>query len=97
MLMLPKVLMHEQVDDTLRLFRQTLSQQPPLSAATGAQALTVDGSALEVFDSSALAVLLECRRMAHARGRSFVVQALPDKLQALAQLYGIDALLDTKE
>lgn len=88
--------MHEQVDDTLRLFRQTLSQQSAAPASDGVQALTVDGSALELFDSSALAVLLECRRMAHARGRSFLVQALPDKLRALAQLYGIDTLLATE-
>jgi phospholipid transport system transporter-binding protein len=91
MLMLPKVLMHEQVDDTLRLFRQTLASDA--AQAGNVSALTLDGSALERFDSSALAVVLACRRMAHARGRSFLTQSLPPKLLSLATLYGIDTLL----
>lgn len=94
MLMLPSVLTHEQVRDTLRLFRETLDQA---SAGGGSQAvlLTVDGSALQQFDSSALAVLLECQRMARARGRAFAVQSLPPKLNALAKLYGVDGLLQS--
>lgn len=90
--MLPRVLTHDQVEDTLNLFRQTLASVPGTGEVR--QPLRVDGSALESFDSSALAVLLECRRMAHAQGRSFAVQALPDKLTSLAGLYGIDSLLD---
>ncbi len=92
MLMLPAVLTHEQVPDTLRLFKKTLEQA---SAATGGEAmlLTVDGSALTEFDSSALAVLLECQRMAQAKGRAFSVQSLPPKLRDLARLYGVDSLL----
>jgi phospholipid transport system transporter-binding protein len=92
MLMLPAVLTHEQVRDTLRLFQKTLDQA---AAATGGEAmlLTVDGSALTEFDSSALAVLLECQRMAQAKGRAFSVQSLPAKLTDLARLYGIDSLL----
>ena len=57
--------------------------------------LTVDGSALQQFDSSALAVLLECQRMARARGRAFSVQSLPTKLTELAGLYGVDGLLQS--
>ena len=58
MLMLPAVLTHADVPAVLRLFRETLEK----AAATGnvdAAMLTVDGSALQQFDSSALAVLLE--------------------------------------
>ena len=92
MLMLPAVLTHDQVRDTLRLFQKTLDQA---EVATGGEAmlLTVDGSALQQFDSSALAVLLECQRMAQAKGRAFSVQSLPAKLSDLARLYGVDVLL----
>jgi len=92
MLMLPSVLTHEQVGATLRMFHQTLDQ----AAGSGEAAmLTVDGSSLEQFDSSALAVLLECQRVARSRGRAFAVQSLPRKLQDLARLYGVDRLLQS--
>lgn len=94
MLMLPAVLTHAEVRDILRLFRETLDQA---TVANGGQAvlLTVDGSALQQFDSSALAVLLECQRMARAKGRAFAVQSLPPRLSELAKLYGVDALLQS--
>lgn len=94
MLMLPAVLTHADVPTVLRLFRETLEK----AAAKGnveAAMLTVDGSALQQFDSSALAVLLECQRMARARGRAFAVQSLPAKLTELARLYGVDGLLQS--
>ena len=92
--MLPAVLTHAEVRDILRLFRETLDQA---TAANGGQAvlLTVDGSALQQFDSSALAVLLECQRMARAKGRAFAVQSLPPRLNELAKLYGVDSLLQS--
>ncbi len=92
MLLLPATLTHAEVRDTLRLFQQTLDQASK-SHGDDAVMLTVDGSALQHFDSSALAVLLECQRMAKARGRAFAVKAMPPKLMALAGLYGIDGLL----
>ena len=52
-----------------------------------------DASALQVFDSSALAVLLECRREALADRKAFVVKGLPAALVGMAGLYGVDALL----
>ncbi len=94
MLMLPAVITHAEVPAVLRLFRETLEK----AAAKGnvdAAMLTVDGSALQQFDSSALAVLLECQRMARARGRAFAVQSLPPKLTELARLYGVDGLLQS--
>ena len=52
-----------------------------------------DASALRHFDSSALAVLLECRREALALGKHFYVSQLPPRLRALAALYGVGELL----
>lgn len=90
MLMLPEVLTHDEVDDTLRLFRQTLSQ--PI-ADTDVSGVTVDGTNLKQFDSSALAVLLECRRMAQTKKLGFTVRSMPTKLMALATLYGLEDLM----
>jgi phospholipid transport system transporter-binding protein len=55
--------------------------------------LQVDASALERFDSSALAVLLELRRQAQVRGQSFQVTGMSARLSELAGLYGVDELL----
>ncbi len=56
-------------------------------------AVVADASALETFDSSALAVLLACRRAALAAGKTFSVQGLPPRLRQLATLYGVAALV----
>jgi phospholipid transport system transporter-binding protein len=53
----------------------------------------VDASALVRFDSSALAVLLECRRASQALGKGFVVRSLDARLAGLSVLYGVDGLL----
>ena len=92
MLMLPAVITHAEVPHVLSLFKQTLDKAQ-LEAKGAAALLTVDGSALRQFDSSALAVLLECQRMARAKGRAFAVQSLPPRLSELARLYGVDSLL----
>jgi phospholipid transport system transporter-binding protein len=55
--------------------------------------VTIDASGLRQFDSAALAVLLECQRLAQAWGKGFAVRNAPAKLQELARLYGVDALL----
>jgi phospholipid transport system transporter-binding protein len=94
MLMLPAVITHAEVPHVLSLFKQTLDQAAAESKGAAAM-LTVDGSALRHFDSSALAVLLECQRMARAKGRAFAVQSLPARLVELARLYGVDALLQS--
>jgi len=54
----------------------------------------VDGSELQVYDTSTVALLLQLRRLAQAEGRPFELQALPAKLVQLAQLYGVEELLD---
>ena len=55
--------------------------------------VVIDAAPLERFDSSALAVLLECRRESLAGGKSFTVTGLPPRLAELAALYGVAPLL----
>jgi phospholipid transport system transporter-binding protein len=85
-LLLPENLTLREARDAMRLLKVALeSEAEPV--------LLIDGSQLQRFDSSALAVLLECRRLAQAWGKRFELQAVPDKLGELAKLYGIDELL----
>lgn len=86
MLVLPATLTHTQASACLQLLRQGLQ------AEAGTEVL-VDCAALATFDSSALAVLLECRRAALYDRRQFVVKAMPEPLLGLARLYGVDGLL----
>lgn len=55
--------------------------------------VVADASALQQFDSSALALLLECRRQALAAGKRFSVQSAPQRLRELALLYGVADLI----
>ena len=86
MLVMPARLTHAEADAALRMLLQGLAtlEQP---------ALVVDASALAAFDSSALAVLLECRRAALQRQKTFAVRGLHPRLTTLAQVYGVAALL----
>ncbi len=61
--------------------------------ASGEAQVVADASALDRFDSSALAVLLECRREALAAGKRFSARGLPESLRSLASLYGVAELL----
>ena len=86
MLQLPREL-------TYRQARSCLVQLPPqVKAIVGAQ-VRVEASGVEVFDSAALAVLLACRRTAKAADKQLVVVGLPQGLQSMAALYGVDGLL----
>ena len=85
MLVLPAELTHAQARTCLRMLVQALRTQSTAAIA--------DASALTSFDSSALAVLLECRREAQAMGKTFSVRGLPTRLRALAALYGVGELL----
>ncbi|MDT7837557.1 STAS domain-containing protein [Aquabacterium sp. OR-4] len=76
---------------TLADARATLQRLAPQLAAADAPVL--DASALQVLDSAAVALLLECRRQAAARGRTLRVTGAPPKLAQLAQLYGVAELL----
>ncbi len=86
MLVLPPRLTHDEAPACMRMLAQGL-------AAQAASVTVVDASALTQFDSSAIAVLLECRRGASALGRGFAVRGLPTRLRELAMLYGVAGLL----
>lgn len=86
MLLLPATITLREARDTLQLLSQALQSEPD-------SAVVIDASSLAQFDTSALAVLLECQRLASAWGKSFSVRQAPEKLSALAKLYGIDGLL----
>jgi phospholipid transport system transporter-binding protein len=86
MLLLPTTITAREANDTRRLLTQTLRAEPN-------GAVVVDASNLQHFDSSALAVLLECQRAAEAWSKPFELRNPPPKLAALARLYGVDVLL----
>lgn len=97
MLVLPAQLTHESVVDTLRLFEQTIQMaedaQSKADTVAKVTPLVIDGAALAHFDSSAVALLLACRRIAQKQGRRLAFQAMPEKLVALERLYGVADLL----
>ena len=55
--------------------------------------LTIDFSGITGIDSSAVALLLEWRRQAKARGKTLVYVNLPANLLELARLYGVEELI----
>jgi len=86
MLLLPATITLAESRDTLRLLTQALEGDKD-------EDVVIDASPLQHFDTSALAVLLECQRAAQAWGKRFSLRGAPPKLTALAKLYGVDALL----
>lgn len=85
MLTLPPVLTHAVAAGFARGLAQAVQSEP--------DAVVADASALKQFDSSALAVLLECHRQALAAGKSFSVRGVPERLRELAGLYGVAELI----
>ena len=86
MLVLPAELTHAQATACLRMLVQGLR------AEAGPQVL-VDATALQRFDSSALALLLELRRECLAQGKTLALQGVSARLLDLAVLYGVAELL----
>lgn len=86
-LALPEQLTLRDAKAALAVLVAAVHQQPAQAA------VRVNAAPLRKFDSSALAVLLECRRVALGSGRGFSVDGLPDSLQGLAQVYGVAPLL----
>ncbi len=85
MLILPSEITHSSARACAHMLVQALQQ--------GEAAIVADASALTRFDSSALAVLLECRREAQVAGKTFSVRGLPTRLRSLAAMYGVAELL----
>jgi phospholipid transport system transporter-binding protein len=86
-MLLPATLTMRESSDTMRLLAQSLQ------GGDAAAEVSVDAAPLQQFDTAALAVLLEVRRLAMSWGRPFSVRNPPQKLTALAQLYGVSELL----
>ena len=86
MLVLPAALTHEHAAACCRMLELGLRNDP-------AGSVVADASALQRFDSSALSVLLACRREALVMGKTFSVKGLPPRLRTLAGLYGVADLL----
>lgn len=85
MLILPSDITHSNARTCAHMLAQALRSQ--------SDAVITDASGLQKFDSSAIAVLLECRREAQIQGKSFSVRGLPERLRSLAVLYGVAELL----
>ena len=85
MLELPAVLTH----DAVASFARGIAA----SIAAESQAVILDVSGMTDFDSSALALMLECRRTALQNGKSFAVKGAPARMQQLATLYGVAELI----
>jgi phospholipid transport system transporter-binding protein len=61
--------------------------------ATGSGPVRIDASALQAFDTSAIAMLLHAQRLAAQAGRTIELIGTPEKLKLLAELYGVEELL----
>jgi phospholipid transport system transporter-binding protein len=83
---LPEQLTLTGAAQTLERLRQALGQQ------AGAQ-VVLDAAPLKVFDTSAVAVLLELRNLLLGQGKTLQVVSMPERLRALVTLYGVAELL----
>lgn len=86
MLVLPAEITHSQASACALALTQemtTVTDSP----------VVLDATQLSKFDSSALAVMLQCRREALAQGKAFAVHGLTPHLAGLAALYGVEDLL----
>jgi phospholipid transport system transporter-binding protein len=67
---------------------EQFAQRPDLP-----ERLTIDFAGVTGVDSAAVALLLEWRRLAAARGKALEFANLPANLMALAELYGVAELI----
>lgn len=51
--------------------------------------LNIDCQKLDIFDSSALSIILAIKRQAQKKVISIQLQAVPEKLASLAKVYGV--------
>ncbi|MBK6650493.1 MAG: STAS domain-containing protein [Betaproteobacteria bacterium] len=86
MLALPEVLTLSQANACLGRLVQGLS-------VDATPIVVVDAARLRTFDSAALAVLMECRRVAAADRKPLQIHGMPSRLRELAMLYGVSDLL----
>jgi len=88
MLALPETLTLAQANAAVQVVEDALGQ-----GVVDKSALLIDAAPLRNFDTSAIAVLLEARRLAQAAGRTLAVRGAPAAMVELATLYGVDGLL----
>ena len=88
MFALPETLTLAQAKAAVQSIEETLGQ-----GTVDKGALVIDAAGLRNFDTSAIAVLLEARRLALASGRALEVRSVPAAMVELSGLYGVDALL----
>ena len=86
MLALPEHLTLRNAQDVLRALQADI--------AASRDAVCVDAAAVRQVDSAALAVLLACKRSAQAKRLAFEVSNMPPRLRDLADLYGVQELLE---
>ena len=87
MLTLPEAVRLGNAEQVLSSLTKGLQGQPSKAK------VQLDASALHDFDSTVLAVVLECKRRAQALGHDMVLKGAPTKLEELARVYGLTALL----
>ena len=78
---------------TLQESVQTLERLGRSLKALPGPIVALDAGALKVFDSSAVAVLLELRRVLLEQGKTLSVTQWPKRLRDLVGLYGVTDLL----
>jgi phospholipid transport system transporter-binding protein len=78
---------------TLRDAQSVLESLRQAFAADGGDVWRIDAAPVTQVDTSALAVLLECARIAKTGNREFEIVGAPARLSDLARLYGVDGLL----
>jgi phospholipid transport system transporter-binding protein len=83
---LPERLTLQEAVPVLERLGRLLKKQP-------GPTVSLNASALKVFDSSAVAVLLELRRTLLAQGKTLAVTDRPERLRDLVGLYGVNELL----
>ena len=78
---------------TLRDAQAVLASLGQSFAAESGDTWRIDASPVTQLDTSALAVLLECLRMAAGAKRKLEIVGAPARMSDLAHLYGVDGLL----
>jgi phospholipid transport system transporter-binding protein len=78
---------------TLQGAAQTLDRLSQSLAQQAGSSVVLDAAPLKVFDTSAVAVLLELRNVLLSQEKTLQVTRMPQRLQALVSLYGVAELL----
>ena len=78
---------------TLSGAAQTLERLRDALVRQAGPTVVLNAEPLKVFDTSAVAVLLELRNALLTQGKTLQVARMPQRLQALVTLYGVAELL----